>query len=149
MRILSHSTKFLVLLILIINVAYLSIRVFAHVMEEYVEYYYFPVMQNGELIQVEKIEEDVSIVSFSAVKLRDCDWIKTEWFYGDPEGAHVPVEMAHLEPPAIRGEGEHLWENTRVGLSKELIEESSFVISTHECNPYWKTKSLVINTNKG
>jgi len=112
-------------------------------MGEYVEYYYFPVMEPGELISIEPSIENFSSVAFTANKVRDCEWIKTEWFYGNPEGNNVQVSMFHGEEPQIRGVGEHFWENTKVYLDEERIRESSFAISTHKCHPFWTTKSLL------
>lgn len=140
--------KFLILLLTVLNLFFLSTSIFGKFMGSYVDYHLNPVMIPEELISIERIEgSSYSSVSFSATKIRDCPWVRTEWFYGNPEGNYVKVNMSHKEKPEIRELGLHVWDNTHVYLDPNDIRKDSFSISTHRCHIFWETKSIICNAH--
>ena len=42
----------------------------------------------------------------TAVKLRNCEWLRTEWYLGDRNGGRVRVNFEHLDPPQVRTPGQ-------------------------------------------
>lgn len=145
-----NTVKIGVVILIIINILFLSSSMIGRVIGDYVEYYYNPVMIPGSYISGRESSNGYSIISYNALKIRDCDWISTEWFFGNPDDKtnRLQVPMYHGETPEIRETGEHLWEDTYVNLTIDEIINNSYGIATHSCNPFWYTKSLLfVGTN--
>lgn len=80
----------------------------------------------------------------SSRKIRDCEWIRTEWYLGQYGDKSVMVQMKHNDPPKIRGMGEHTWDDIEISLPPKVVESSSYAIVTHDCwnGALWLTKSV-------
>lgn len=103
----------------------------------------FPVVVSTELTKVIKLPEDEthSLVYGQSRKVRDCSFIKMDWYYGSPEGKSVLVPLEVMERSKIRDEGRFSFGPWHLALSKELVNSSSFALVTHRCHPFWETQT--------
>lgn len=101
----------------------------------------YPVVVSTELTQVRPIDETNSMIYGAARKVRDCSYIRIEWYYGDPNGRHVLVPLDILEPSKIRGDGQFSFGPWQLNLGKDLVREETFALVYHDCHPFWPTVS--------
>jgi hypothetical protein len=135
--------KFIIFL-LMCNMLFLTVSLLSTFAGRYIDYYYNPVMIPGEYISGKMDDKTgFSVISFNATKIRDCQWIETKWYNGSPMGEHNQITMFHGEKPETRPTGLQTWDNTFIYLPLEEIQNESYAIATHSCNPFWKTYSLM------
>lgn len=147
---LTFTLKFIIVFAIVANTAYISTNLLGYIMGSYIEFSYNPVMVPGELLDAHTApnKEGFTEVSFTAIKLRDCDWKNTRWYYGDRNTSYVKVPMSHGEKPRIRNTGEQKWDRTYVFLNEESIRNESFAIAEHSCNRFWNTYSLIYESKQ-
>lgn len=102
----------------------------------------FPVMINGKIEKVEPVATNSSRLEFTAEKIRNCDWIRTSWWIGDPDGLSAQVPAVHKAPPQVRPTGRHYWNQLFVGLPEHVLRTASFSITFHRCHPFWASQSM-------
>lgn len=107
---------------------------------------FFPVMINGQILDVEEQPNGMSQITFSAEKVRPCTWFQTTWWIGHLGGLSAQVVARHESPPQVRSEGLHIWKNLWVGLSEKLLRTSSYSITYHDCHPFWRSQSIFFNS---
>lgn len=109
--------------------------------------YLFPVVSPASIAPV--VESDgISTVSAEARKNRSCDWLRTEWFFGNINGRAAQVDMQHLDPPKIRNAGVLKWDRIEVGLTYREIGRNSYALVYHDCYDgwLWKTESVFFDS---
>jgi hypothetical protein len=72
-----------------------------------------------------------------ADKLRDCRYIRTEWFLGKRGGQHVGVNMGYTDPPTVRLSGRLHWDGIRIALSPDEVLGNSYAMVYHRCPGRW------------
>lgn len=101
----------------------------------------FPVVVSTELTKVIVDDETHSLIYGDSRKVRECTYIKMDWYYGSPEGKSVLVPLHIMERSRIREEGFFSFGPWQLNLSKDLVRNSSFAIVTHRCHPFWNTQT--------
>lgn len=76
--------------------------------------------------------------SMEGTKLRDCRWVRTQWFFGQRDGNHVPVPFEHLGRPVLRETGAQVWTRSRIQASPSDLREHSFADVVHVCPGWWR-----------
>lgn len=90
---------------------------------------------------IEKIESHTdsnsgpSTIDVSYTKIRECDYIGTEWFFGNL-GANAQVSAILTSEPKIRTIGEHAV-TYEIGLSDYNILNNSYAYLIHDCYNGW------------
>ena len=79
----------------------------------------------------------------TSTKLRDCNYIRVEWFLGTPNGRSELVSSEFLGPPEIRGVGQLQWDKLAISLYPDDVLRGSFAYVFHKC-PFtpWETRTL-------
>lgn len=77
-----------------------------------------------------------------AVKRRNCEFVRVEWFLGPRDGAHVEVRFEYTDPPMLRATGEHAWNGILIHLSPDVVLSNSHADVLHRC-PWrpWLTRT--------
>jgi hypothetical protein len=136
--------KSIFILLIVLNLSFITFKLVGYVMGHYIEYYYNPVMKPGKFISGKEAENGYSVISYGATKIRtECRWLETKWYYGSPaniDGLRIP--MFHGEKPSQRNAGVYIWDKTYINLPIDEIKHNSYAISVHSCNPFWNTYSL-------
>lgn len=80
----------------------------------------------------------------TADKLRDCEYIRTEWYLGEYGiGGKVPVRVTYTDPPKVRGPGQLEWDGIVITLDPTLTLESSYSVAVHQCGIRpWQTRTI-------
>lgn len=98
-----------------------------------------PVVVSTELTQVRPIDDTHSMIYGTSRKVRNCAFLRMEWYFGDPNGEHVLVPLEIMEPATIRGDGEFRFGPWRLNLDKDFIMKETFALVYHKCHPFWTT----------
>lgn len=80
-------------------------------------------------------------------KLRDCNWRKTIWYFGDRAGQNVLLtEYPHRDKPQINSVGHVQWDNIWLPIDEGSVGET-FADAYHQCYfPFsWWTRSEFYN----
>lgn len=80
--------------------------------------------------------------SGDASKLRDCAFIRLEWFMGSRGGPYVGVPAEFLDAPQLRSKGEMHWDEIAVSLSPDNVGTNSYAYVYHDCGWPWEVRSL-------
>ena len=68
-----------------------------------------------------------------ATKLRNCNFVRLEWYLGPRHGRHVEVEVEFTDPPEIRMAGELHWDGIVISLVPEATLRNSHADVLHRC----------------
>lgn len=103
----------------------------------------FPVVGPASLELVREVD-GVTLYAAEAEKLRDCEWVRTEWFLGDIDGRAAQADMRHLDPPEVRTPGALSWDAIEVDLTDRQVRRNSYAYVYHKCHGdwLWETRSL-------
>lgn len=99
----------------------------------------FPVVDQTS-IEVTPIGDRAMVIG-SAHKRRSCDFLRLEWFYGDPNGLAVRVPVEFREGTKLRDEGWFDFGPWLLSLRAEFVEGQSYALVYHRCHPLWVTVS--------
>ncbi len=85
---------------------------------------------------------NVTIWSGSSFKLRECNYVRTEWFLGPRGGRKVQTDIHYTDKPEVRRKGEHVWSGIVVVLDEISVRVNSHADVIHKC-PYriWETRT--------
>ena len=83
-----------------------------------------------------------SRIAGTAVKHKDCTWVRTEWFVGDINGRAASTKMVYGDKPQTRGPGLLSWSKIDVLLSPEQVRTNSYAYTYHDCGWPWLIRSL-------
>ena len=114
----------------------------------------FPVMGTLEIHDPEEAD-DRSVTKWKghAEKLRNCNFVRLEWYLGPRNGRHVIVdrEAAFTDKPQIRSTGRLHWEGILVHLSPKATRENSFADVIHRCpwRPWEVRTRFYTSSNEG
>ena len=77
-----------------------------------------------------------------AMKYRNCNFVRLEWYMGPRHGRHVEVDVGFTDPPEIRNAGELHWNGIVISLSAESTLRNSHADVLHKC-PWrpWLTRT--------
>ena len=82
-----------------------------------------------------------------AKKLRNCRFVRLEWYLGPRNGNHVQVQIEVTDEPRIRETGEIEWEGIVVSLPPDEVLQNSHADFVHSC-PYrpWLVRTRVFDS---
>lgn len=98
-----------------------------------------PVVVGTDLTRIVGDDENHTTINGVATKIRDCTYLKMEWFYGDEDGRSVLVPLKILEGSKIREDGQFGFGPWRLDLEESLVRDQSFALVYHRCHPMWDT----------
>ena len=106
----------------------------------------YPVTTPVELIQVEEIDADNTLVWVRFEKLRGCQYLGLSWFQGDLETGATRVRLSFGKPDTdqsdtTRPEGIQIAGPWKVGMSKADLLNNSYAMLSHRCHPLWISKT--------
>lgn len=118
----------------------------SHALQE-IETHKYPVTSKAHVYNV-RLADGGSMVSATAEKLRDCDWLLTEFRFGPRDGRSVPMpRAAHVDPPQLNVKGDVMvWENIFLPVSPEKVMDTHWN-AYHLCYPVlkWETETEFFN----
>ncbi len=94
-----------------------------------------PVIIDGEWGEFVRAERDGIVVSASGQKVRECGWVKTEFFLGARGYLSSYMKDArHLDEPMVRDQGVHYWSEIFLPISRSAFEDGFvYADSIHDC----------------
>ena len=101
----------------------------------------FPVVINVQAHKFEVIDKSHTQILGSAEKHRACTFLKLEWYYGQPDAAHVLVPVKFLEGNKIREGGLFDFGPWEISLGVDQIKNQTFTIAYHRCRPFWLSET--------
>lgn len=99
------------------------------------EGYFAPVMGDLALSDPRPVPPPAfrNIWSGEAQKLRDCDFVRLEWFQGPRYGRKVQVATGFTDAPEIRPPGASIWHGLIILLDQFQVRENSHADVLHRC----------------
>ena len=76
-----------------------------------------------------------------ADKLRDCNWVRTEWYLGKRGSLRVPVVFDYGEKPRLNQVGRIFWGDMRISLDPFEVLNNSHADVIHDCGWPWLTRT--------
>ena len=76
-----------------------------------------------------------------AQKLRNCSWVRTEWYLGDRGGNRVRVNFEYTDPPKLRETGNLHWNGMLISLDIGSVQSASHSDVIHKCHGLWETRT--------
>lgn len=98
-----------------------------------------PVVVSTELTRIIPESENTSKIYGTATKLRECSYLKTEWYYGKPGEQSVLVPVTINEPAKIRYDGKFAFGPWVLELSHDHVRDESYALVYHQCHILWPT----------
>ena len=78
----------------------------------------------------------------SAEKLRDCRFVRLEWFLGPRGDNRVMIPVEFTDKPEVRGQGILTWAGIVTGLEADRVRSNSHADVIHKCpNRPWETRT--------
>lgn len=114
---------------------------FATIIGPKIESVIFPIVRNVQVQKFEFIDKSHTQILGSAEKLRECTFLKLEWYYGKPDSAHVLVPVKFLEGNKIREGGLFDFGPWEISLGVDQIKNQTFAIVYHRCHPFWVSET--------
>lgn len=90
-----------------------------------------------------------TLVGGEYTRTRNCDFIRTDWFYGRPGARSIGLTAVRVEPLLeIPGPGRHAWGPTRLFIDPVQIKNNVYAIAVHDCyrGLLWETETLIYNS---
>ena len=82
----------------------------------------------------------------TARKMRDCQFIRIEWYFGERGGTRVEVRSTFIDPPQIRGVGEMSWTGLVINAQPLTVLENTNADVIHQCpGRWWQTRTPFFN----
>ncbi|MGV8987832.1 MAG: hypothetical protein ACOH2H_16280 [Cypionkella sp.] len=81
-----------------------------------------------------------SNIDAHATKLRNCRFVRIEFFFGKRSGDSVPVHAEFLDPPKINRPGVLSWHDLIVGIPPALLDQVYGDV-LHRCHAGWMTRT--------
>lgn len=105
---------------------------------------YWPVTTEAVLVSgaADPPPDHRSIWEHTATKLRECNWVRTQWYVG-PRDAGVPVRTEYSGPPNVNAVGDLHWDDLRIWAFAEDVQTYSYAYVYHQCPHRWyETRTL-------
>jgi hypothetical protein len=109
-----------------------------------VETFLWPVTEKLRILSIGADNRNRSILMVEFRKLRDCEYLGIAWFRGSRTGGfiRVPIELRREQddasspnrPVGVQQSGPWV-----VAVPPHEIEDNSFAVLYHRCNPFWVT----------
>ena len=99
----------------------------------------FPVSQVTVFQIVGVAENGDAIVAGRFNKLRDCNFVRSQWY----KGSGLEIEFERVDEVQELPAGEGLpWGAIRLRASVETAKTDIYVEGYHKCHPFWMTKTV-------
>lgn len=102
--------------------------------------YYFPVVDETQIIKIEEQPDHTTIFSGKSIKNRRCDFIRIAWYKSDGR-IMVPVNLEFIERPKLRYPGIFTFGPWKVNLTFNEVVNYSSAIVYHKCHFLWETQT--------
>ena len=100
----------------------------------------FPVVVDTKITSADRISSLNTRVTGSATKLRECSFVRIEWFLGTPKlSAYIPVVFE--ERSKVRTAEAFQFGPWILRMSPEEVRDFSYAIVYHKCHPLWLTET--------
>jgi hypothetical protein len=100
----------------------------------------FPVVVDTKIESANRISSLNTRVYGSAKKLRECSFVRIDWFLGTPDlGTYVPVTFE--EQSKVRPAEGFQFGPWVLRMSPEEVKDFSYAIVYHRCHPLWLTET--------
>ena len=109
-----------------------------------------PVLVNFRFVaELDPEEPGATLVHGTFNRLRDCTFIRQDWYLGSP-GKGVAITSVRLNQPAVL-KADQLWHwgPTRLFLRPEQVLANVYAVSVHDCYGgwLWETETLAYNSH--
>jgi hypothetical protein len=106
----------------------------------------YPVATPVELIKVEEIDDENTLIWVKFDKLRGCEYLGLSWFEGSLETGATRVRLSFGKPDSdqsdtTRPEGVQIAGPWKLGMSKDALLNNSYAMLSHRCHPFWISKT--------
>ncbi len=88
-----------------------------------------------------------TLVSGTFNLLRNCNFIRQDWFLGSPEKGISVTSIRLSQPAELKADGLYHWGPTRLFLQPEHVLANVYAVSVHDCYRgwLWDTETLAYN----
>lgn len=108
-----------------------------------------PVVGKLQVLSAVEIEPGITEIHAQFRKVRDCEYLNVAWYVGDPNGEFRQVRVQNLVDPDALNEvisptrplGLSVAGPWRIAMSLDDFEHNSFAILSHQCHPFWVTRT--------
>ena len=101
----------------------------------------FPVVVDVTIDRTEAVDSISSRLWGRFRKVRECNFVEIEFFLGSPNKS-AAVSVTLEEGSKLRGNGIEEWGPWVVQLTGAQLQGIFYAVVTHDCHPFWKTKTI-------
>lgn len=109
---------------------------------------FLPVVTSSKITRIQEISDPTNIAETGllfwgeAQKLRECQYDHTEWFSGDPNGAHSRLTIEVKGKPVISKKGDTFeYGPIKVYINEVQLRNNTFAVVYHRCHAVWLSQS--------
>lgn len=118
-----------------------------------IETRYFPVYTKMQIVSIERIPPNNSLITAKYEKLRDCEPLASAW-YNSPIAVDLDARQLQFTPrravggnpgprPLNRPIGKYTSQPFELDASPEDIKQTVFAEVFSRCHPFWTTRTLI------